>query len=252
MRNIWTIASREYRRFFTSPIAYVVALVTLLTLGIIFGLTILVYSQNVASGGFGAPPTAPDMTAVTGTFTFLMVLSIPALTMRLISDENRMGTMELLLTAPVRDWELVVGKWLAGFLYMLTLIAVTVIYAFVLNALITPGLDQKQLMAQYLGLILVAGAFLALGVGMSAMFTNQIAAFFATLGLFIVLWWLIGFPAQYVPAGGALFTYLDMQGHFNNTMNTGVIALSDIAYYLSLIALGLFTGTTAVEARRWS
>ncbi len=252
MRNVWTIASREYRRFFTSWIAYIVAVVILLTLGIIFGLTVLIYTQTQASGGFGGPPAAPDMSPVTSTFTFLMVLTIPALTMRLISDENRMGTMELLLTAPVRDWELVVGKWLAGFLYMLTLIGVTIVYAFVLNALITPGLDQKQLMSQYLGLILVAGAFLALGVGISAMFTNQIAAFFATLGVFIVLWWLIGFPAQYVPAGSALFTYLDMQGHFNNTMNTGVIALSDLAYYLSLIALGLFVGTTAVETRRWS
>src|SRR5512135_802851 len=162
MRNVWTIASREYHRFFTSPIAYVVAFVTFLTLGIIFALTILVYSQNAAGGGFGAPPSAPDLTGVTGTFTFLMVLSLPALTMRLISDENRMGTMELLLTAPVRDWELVVGKWFGGFLFMCTLIAVTVIYAFVLNSLITPGLDQKQLIAQYLGLILVAGAFLAL------------------------------------------------------------------------------------------
>ena len=251
MRNVWTIASREYHRFFTSPIAYVVAFVTFLTLGIIFGLTVLLYMQNATGGGFGAPQ-APDMTGVTGTFTFLMVLSIPALTMRLISDENRMGTMELLLTAPVRDWELVVGKWLGGFLYMATLIAVTILYAFVLNALISPGLDQMQLIAQYLGLVLVAGAFLALGVGMSALFTNQIAAFFATLGLFIFLWWLIGFPAQYVPSGAALFNYLDMQAHFSNSMNTGVVALSDLAYYLSLIALGLFAGTTAVEARRWS
>ncbi len=252
MRNVWTIASREYHRFFTSPIAYVVAFVTFLTLGIIFGLTILVYSQNATGGGFGAPPSAPDLTAVTGTFTFLMVLSIPALTMRLISDEHRMGTMELLLTAPLRDWELVVGKWLGGFLFMCTLITVTIIYAFVLNALITPGLDQLQILAQYLGLILVAGAFMALGVGISAMFSNQIAAFFVTLGLFVFLWWLIGFPAQYVTAGSPIFTYLDMSSHFNNHLNAGVVALSDLAYYLSLIALGLFAGTTAVEARRWS
>lgn len=251
MRNVWTIASREYHRFFSSPIAYVVAVVTFLTLGIIFALTVVIYSQN-ASGGFGAPSSAPDLTGVTGTFTFLMVLSIPALTMRLISDENRMGTMELLLTAPVRDWELVVGKWLGGFLFMLTLIGVTVIYAFILNALITPGLDQLQVVSQYLGLILVAAAFLALGVGVSAMFSNQIAAFFVTLGLFVLLWWLIGFPANYVLAGSPLFTYLDMSSHFNSHLNTGVVALSDLAYYLSLTALGLFAGTTAVEARRWS
>src|SRR5512140_1917954 len=186
MRNIWTIARREYSRFFTSPIAYVVAFVILLTLGIMFSLTMLVYMQNALQGGGGA--NAPDVTGITGTFTFLMVLSVPALTMRLISDENRMGTMELLLTAPVRDWELIVGKWLGGFLFMLTIIAVSLIYPLVMNAYVSPGIDQKAMISAYLGLILVAGAFLALGVGMSALFTNQIAAFFAALGLLVFLW----------------------------------------------------------------
>jgi ABC-2 type transport system permease protein len=252
MRNVWTIARQEYHRFFTSPIAYVVAFVIMLTLGIMFGLTIIVYSQNALSGGFGAPPSAPDMSGITGTFTFLLILTVPALTMRLVADENRMGTMELLLTAPVRDWELIVGKWLGGLLYMLTLIAVTLIFAFILNALETPGLDQRQLMTSYLGLILITAALLALGVGISSMFSNQFAAFFVTLGLFIFLWWLVGFPAQYVTAGGDLFGYLDMKAHFYNSMNTGVVNLSDLAYYLSLTALGLFGGTMAVEARRWS
>src|SRR5512135_3195957 len=167
MRNVWTIARREYHRFFTSPIAYVVAFVILLTIGIMFGLTIVVYSQNALGSGFGAPPSAPDMGGITGTFTFLLILTIPALTMRLVADENRMGTMELLLTAPVRDWELIVGKWLGGFLFMLTLILVTfLIYPIILNALETPGLDQRQLMVSYLGLILITAALIALGVGM--------------------------------------------------------------------------------------
>ncbi len=252
MRNVWTIARREYHRFFTSPIAYVVAVVILLTLGIMFALTVLVYSQNALNGGFGGPTSAPDISGITGTFTFLLVLSVPALTMRLIADENRMGTMELLLTAPVRDWELIVGKWLGGFLFMLTIIAVTLIYPLILNSLETPGIDQSQMMTSYLGIILVTAAFLALGVGASSLFSNQIAAFFVTLGLFIFLWWLVGFPAQYVTAGSDIFNYLNMQGHFANSMNTGVINLSDLAYFLSLTALGLFTGTAAVEARRWS
>ena len=252
MRNVWTIARREYHRFFTSPVAYVIAFVMLLTLGIMFGLTILVYSQNALSGGAGGPTSAPDISGITGTFTFLLILSVPALTMRLVSDENRMGTMELLLTAPVRDWELIVGKWLGGFLFILTLIAVTVIYPFILNSLETPGIDQRQMMTSYLGLILVSGALLALGVGASSMFTNQIAAFFVTLGLFIFLWWLIGFPAQYVGAGSDVFNYLDMKAHFDNSLNIGIVNLSDLAYYLSLTALGLFAGTAAVEARRWS
>ncbi len=144
MRNVWTIARREYHRFFASPIAYVVAFVMLLTLGIMFSITILYFRQNALGGGYGAP-TAPDMSGITGTFAFLLILMLPAITMRLVSDENRMGTMELLLTAPVRDWELIVGKWLGGYLYMLTLMASTLIYAFVLNALVTPGLDQRRI-----------------------------------------------------------------------------------------------------------
>jgi len=250
MRNAWTIARREYHRFFTSPIAYVVAFVVLLTLGIMFAITIIYYRQNVMGGGYGAPP-APDMGGITGTFAFLMILMLPAITMRLVADENRMGTMELLLTAPVRDWELIVGKWLGGFLYMLTLIGTTLVYAFILNALETPGLDQQQLMTSYLGLILVTASLLALGVGVSAMFNNQVAAFFVTLGVFVFLWWLVGFPANYVSAGSGLFSYLDMKTHFYDSLNQGIVNLSDLAYFLSLIALGLFAGTTAVEVRRW-
>jgi ABC-2 type transport system permease protein len=222
----------------------------LLTLGIMFSVTIIYFQQNVMGGGYGAP-TAPDLSGITGTFAFLLILMLPAITMRLVSDENRMGTMELLLTAPVRDWELIVGKWLGGLLYMLTLMAATLIYAFVLNSLVTPGLDQQQLMSSYLGLMLVTASLLAIGVGVSSMFSNQIAAFFVTLGVFVFLWWLVGFPASYVGAGGDLFRYLDMKTHFYDSLNQGTIYLSDLVYFLSLTALGLFAGTTAVEVRRW-
>ncbi|HEX2696745.1 MAG TPA: ABC transporter permease [Anaerolineales bacterium] len=252
MRNIWTIARREYIHFFTSPLAYVVAFVILLTLGIMFALTVFIYTQNPLNGGFGGPQSGPDISNITGTFTFLLVLSVPALTMRLIADEHRMGTMELLLTAPVRDWELVVGKWLGSFLFLLTLIAITLIYPLILNGLESPGIDQRLMMSSYLGLILVSAAFLALGVGVSSLFTNQIAAFFVTLSIFVFLWWLVGFPSQYVPVGGDVFNYLSMQSHFYDSLNKGIINLSDIIYYLSLVALGLFVGSTAIETRRWN
>ncbi len=251
MRNVWTIARREYSRFFTSPVAYVIAFVILLTLGIMFAIMMLAYMNAAYNGSLG-PGQAPDITGVTGTFVFLFVLTLPALTMRLVSDENRMGTMELLLTAPVRDWELIVGKWLGGFLFILTVILVSLIYPLVLNGFVSPGIDQMQMVIAYAGIILVAASFLALGVGMSALFTNQIAAFFATLALFIVLYWMMNFGAQYVTGGADFFNYLNLQHHFYDSMNTGVVNLSDIAYFLSLIALGLFTGTTAVEVRRWS
>ncbi|NTW12329.1 MAG: hypothetical protein HGA30_03350, partial [Anaerolineales bacterium] len=99
---------------------------------------------------------------------------------------------------------------------------------------------------------LLAGVFLALGTAVSAMFTNQITAFFVSLALFITLWWLVGFPANVVTGDSArLFEYLDMKTHFYGALDSGVINLSDIVYYVSLIALGLFTGSAAVEMRRW-
>ena len=248
MRNIWIIAKREFDHYFISPIAYVVAFMILLTIGIIFAINIYFFIQN-ALQSFGQ---VPDISPVTGAFGFLLVLSIPAITMRLISDEARMGTLELLLTAPIRDFELVAGKWLGGFLFILTVLAVTLVYPLILNGLVSPGIDQQLVISSYLGVILVSASFLALGVGISAVFTNQVAAFFVTLSMFVFLWWLIGFPAQVLQGSASeIFRYLDMKTHFYDALNVGSIKLADLVYFFSLIALGLFVGTTAVETRRW-
>jgi ABC-2 type transport system permease protein len=248
MRNIWTIAKREYDQYFVSPVAYVVAFAILLTTGVLFGINFFFYTQN-AFQNFGA---APDFAPISGTYVFLLVLSAPALTMRLISDEARMGTLELLLTAPIRDYELVIGKWLGAMLYILSLLVVTLVYPIVTSLFVTPGIDWNVILTSYLGMILLSGVFLALGTAVSAMFTNQVTAFFVSLALFITLWWLIGFPAGVVGGESArLFEYLDMKTHFYNALDSGVINLSDLVYYVSLIALGLFTGSAAVEMRRW-
>lgn len=249
MRNIWIIAKREYNHFFISPIAYVVAFMVLLTIGIIFAINILYFIQN-AFQSFGQ---TPDITSITGAFGFLLVLTIPAITMRLLADEARMGTLELLLTAPVTDFELVAGKWLGGFLFILSILAVTLIYPLLLHfVLVSPGIDQQLVMSAYLGVILVTASFLALGVGISSLFTNQVAAFFVTLSVFVFLWWLIGFPAQLLQGtGGEVFQYLSMQSHFYDAFNRGSVYLTDIIYFVSLIALGLFIGTSAIESRRW-
>jgi ABC-2 type transport system permease protein len=119
MRNIWTIAQREIRLYFSTPIAYMVAFMILLILGFIF------YANLSAAMVQGF---APGVDAVLNPLVTLMLFGVPAITMRLIADEQRMGTIELLLTAPVRDYELVVGKWLGGFLFLLTLIIVTLIF----------------------------------------------------------------------------------------------------------------------------
>ena len=246
MRNIWTIAKKEFTQNFVSPIAYLVALLFLAVVGLIFLLNILSL-QNSQFGG----AEAPDASAVTGPMAFLLILAIPALTMRLIADEVRMGTMELLLTAPLRDYELVVGKWLGAFLFILVLVGVTLISPLMLNQMVTPGIDQTKMMAGYLGILLTAAALLGLGVGISALFSNQIAAFFTTLVLFIVLWWLIGAPANILQTGGGIFSYLDMSSQFYNNFNQGTVSLSGVVYFLSLTTLGLFVGSSAVEIRRW-
>jgi ABC-2 type transport system permease protein len=108
-----------------------------------------------------------------------------------------------------------------------------------------------QMVAGYLGVILIAAALIALGVGISAIFDNQIAAFFSTLVLFVILWWLIGAPANLLPTGGEFFSYLDMSKQLDTTFNQGIIKVSSLVYLLSLTSLGLFVGSVAVEIRRW-
>jgi ABC-2 type transport system permease protein len=246
MRNIWTIAKREYDNYFNSPLAYVVAFAILLPMGIYFSLIMFVSSQQAMQGG-----PAPESAPINWLFVFLMIFLSPALTMRLLSDEARMGTLELLLTAPIRDFELVAGKWLGAFLFVLSIAAITLVFPIIINNYVTPGIDWMVVLSSYLGMLLVCAALLALGTGISAIFTNQFAAFFVTLGLFFFLWFMVSLPANYLPQGGDVLNYFSLSTHFSQSMNNGTINLGDIVYYLSLIALGLFAGTTAVEARRW-
>src|SRR3970282_558294 len=169
MSNIWTIASREYKLYFSTPAAYMIAFMILLVLGVIF-------YANISAAAF--QQTAPGVEVIIGPFITLLLFGIPAITMRLIAEEQRMGTIELMLTAPLREYELIIGKWLGGFLFMLTLIAVTWVYPIILNFLVDPGIDQGPLLTGYLGLVLISASLVAIGVAVSSFFSNQIAAFF--------------------------------------------------------------------------
>jgi ABC-2 type transport system permease protein len=244
MRNMWYIARREYRSFFASPIAYAVMFLILLTLGFFFWLDINFAVQT--------QQYTPDIRNNLQLLVFpLLFLTAPAITMRLVAEENRQGTLELLLTAPVRDWELVVGKWLGSFFFFLTVIAITWIYPLVLNSMMTPGIDQGTLLAAYIGIVLLTAALCGIGVFISSLFSNQLAALLVTL-VIVILLWVISTPAQVMTGlGGDILRYLSMSDHFYNTFLTGVIDLKDIVYYLSVTALGLFLGTVSVETRRW-
>lgn len=242
MRNVWIIAWREFRHYFISPLAYVVAGTLFFVLGLLFFMNIFF--------GLQAGGVPPDGRLVIGPLVTILLFATPALTMRLLADEQRMGTLELLLTAPVRDWELVVGKWLGSFLFLLLLILLTWIYPGILNWMTVPGIDQGLLMSAYLGLVLLAAAMLALGVLVSGLFQNPVAAFFATLALLLVLW-ILGGLGSGAGVGSQIASYLSLVDHYYNNLYRGVVDLSDVVYYLSLTTLALFFCTRWLEARRW-
>ena len=245
MSNIWIIARREYKSFFSTFTAYLVAFVILLTVGGVVTAS-LYYSLNT----FGQVPP-PTVQTIIGPMMFVLVFACPAFSMRLISEEQRLGTLELLLTAPLRDWELVVGKWLGSFLFVATIVATTLIFPFFLNLVTSPGIDQGLMITGYLGVLLVSASFLGLGVAISSLFNNQVAAYITTIAIIVFFWWILGMFAQVLGAGSTLLQYLDLSAHFYNELFGGLINLSSIVYYLSFTASTLFLGSVIVETRRW-
>jgi ABC-2 type transport system permease protein len=244
MRNIWTISKRELNLLFISPIAYITMIVFLLTIGIFFYIEI---SYAIQSQQY-----IPSMGTSFQLIAFpLLFLAVPAITMRSIAEEKRTGTLEFLLTAPVRDWELIVGKWLGSFFFFLVTLAATLIFPLILNFLIKPGIDLGALATGYLGIILLASAMIAIGIAVSSLFNNQIASLFATLGV-IIIFWIISSPAQSMEGVGAeILRNLSLTNHLYETFLAGVLDLKDILYYVSFTVFALFIGKTAVEIRRW-
>jgi ABC-2 type transport system permease protein len=248
MRNVWTIAKREYRLYLATPIAYIMAGVILFVLGVLFAIMLTFAMQPMAQ-------FVPSVDLFIGWLYFpLLFFTLPAITMRLLSDELRQGTIELLMTAPVRDWEVVVGKWLGAMLFVISVLALTWIYPFLLNQIVTPGIDQGVLMSGYLGLVLVASASVAVGVAISSLFNNLVATFISTLGAYFVIWFLLGFSfssQMSVSTFGEVMRYLDFASHFQDTMARGAIDLADIIYFASMTVLALVVGSISLETRRW-
>src|SRR4030043_387599 len=245
MRNVWIIARREYKLFFSSPVAYVVAFFFMILLGWFF------YSalrDAIIQSTYQA--YVPTVQIIISPLVTLLLFVMPAITMRSIAEEMRMGTMELLLTAPVKDWELIVGKWLGAFLFMLSLLALTLLFPLVLNFLVKPGLDKGVVLAGYLGLILMVGSLVAIGIFISSLFNNQVVVFFISLAAVLLLWFVLRPLGTDTSGGGSqIVTYLNFINHFMNFYK-GTINLSDIVYYLSATSLALFLGTISIELRR--
>jgi ABC-2 type transport system permease protein len=242
MRNVWIVARREFRHYFVSPIAYAVALFLFVVLGILFYVNV--------SFGLQTGQITPDGRLVLGPMVTLLLLTVPFLTMRLIAEESATGTIELLLTAPIRDWELVLGKWFGAMGFIGLLLALTWIYPVLLHRMTTPGIDQGVLVAAYLGVFLMVGAIVAIGVMVSAFFRNSLAAGFTTLALVLILW-VIGGLASGASGANEIVRFLSFGDHLFDNLFQGVVDLGDVLYYVSLTILSLFVGSQVVESRRW-
>jgi ABC-2 type transport system permease protein len=234
--NAWAITKKEIGSYFNSPIAYIVITVFLLLLGsLFFFLRLFLYNEASLRGLFEMAPWA---------FVFFG----PAIAMRLLAEEKKSGTLELLVTMPVRDWDVVVGKFLGALFLLMVGVALTGFYALTVAAL--GDIDLGPVAGGYLGLLLLGAAFTAIGLAASALTSNQIVAFIVSLTICLALWMLDDLRA-YMPAGAAgIIEYISVAGHHRN-LARGVIDLRDILYYLSIIGLCLYISKEALASRKW-
>ena len=235
MSSLWAIAKRELYAYFASPIAYLVAAAFTFLCGLLF------------VGGMARWQDA-TLQSMFGSLSIVLIFVAPVLTMRLLSREQDLGTIELLLTAPVRDWEVVTGKFLASFLYYLGMIAVTGLYVIVLVAYGNP--DLGTIGTSYLGLALLGAGLLSLGTFASALTRNQVVA--AVLGVVgcVSLWLLDILSAVFGQTIGDVISYLTPSGHYYTFLD-GVIDTRDVVYYVSATFVFLFLASRVLESRRW-
>jgi len=237
MRNIYHVMKRELGAYFASPIAYVVIAIYLAVVGGLAALLLYFSAEATMRYVFNH--------GVTLLFT---VLVTQVLTMRLVADERRTGTLELLLTAPLRDWQMVVGKYLASLAVLLVMIALTAYFPIMLIRLGNP--DIGPMLSGYLGYLLLGASLLAIGVFASSVTQNQIVAAVIGMGIALLLW-LSGALEELVGATmGKVVAYLPIFAHYQD-MVRGVIDTTDIIYYVTLIALFLFLSTRVIESGRW-
>lgn len=240
MRAIWLIFQREVGQYFSSPLAYIIAFAFLLYTGITF--------NNDLAFSITVKPVNPAL--IPNTLLAVMVLFAPLLTMRLLSEENREGTMELLQTAPVPDYSIVLGKFLSAWFYYTVLLALTFTYQFILIAITFP--DMAHTIGAYIGIWLYGGATLAIGIMFSAMTENQIlSAFLATITLLLLYFSEnIGDIVANIDLARIIYN-LTFHGHFATSFSIGVIRAEDVVYFAGVIVVALFVAIRIVESRRW-
>jgi ABC-2 type transport system permease protein len=235
MNATLTIAKREIRTYFNSPIAYIVVTVFMLLAGYLFFGSLFIERQAELRSYFNLMPLL---------FSFI----VPAMAMRLIAEEKGNGTLEMLVTMPVRDWQVVLGKFLAGMALLSTLIGLTVIYA-VTVASVGP-IDRGPAIGGYLGLLLMGGAYMSIGVMASTFTRNQIVAFIIAFAICFALF-LFNRLIQVAPEVlRPVLSFMSIEAHFE-AISRGVIDSRDVLYYLSVMVVSLSIATVTLESRKW-
>mgnify|MGYP001472005569 CR=1 FL=1 len=235
-QNIKNIYLKELRSFFNSPVAYIVIVVYLTILGWFF-------VSNLFLNNMSTLRTVFEMTP------FLLLFFAPAMTMRSISEEKKSGTLELLFTKPIKEYEIIAGKFLAAWaLYFFTLLP-TLLYYITITSI--GDLDTGAVIGGYLGLMLVGAVFLAISIFGSALTENQVVAFIVSLfivfGLFMLDKILFYLPTTIA----VVLEYISIDYHFSNIAR-GVIDTRDLIYYFSMIGFSLYLATTVLQKRRWA
>jgi len=251
--NILLICRKELKSYFASPIAYLL----MAFFGLIFGFGFYTATRDMVRYSFMAQMQgqAAQMNVnqqiinpLLGFASTVALFLIPMITMRTFAEEKSRGTIELLLTSPVTDLEIILGKWFGAMLLYLCVLGMSVLNIALLFAWGQP--DLKPVLVAYLGLILQGGCLLGIGVFISTMTKNQIIAGGVTFFVCLLLWLLSWFTAFDTTATAQVVNYISIVTHFEN-FSKGVLETKDVVFYLSMIFFSLFLTSRAMESLRW-
>jgi len=253
MSNILAIANKELRSYFSSPIAYIVIGFFAFLYGYFYVAILNAFvRQSLQMGQFGGGQSMSVnqqlIRPLLQNVTVLVLFMLPAITMRTYAEEKRSGTIELLLTSPVTDFQIVMGKFIGATALYTIMLLVSLIHLVVLFAFGRP--EWKPILTAYLGLLLFGGCFISVGLFISTLTKSQIVAFMSTFGVFLFLWVITWIGSMVGPTGEKLTTYLSIVDHFDDFAK-GVIDTTHILYYVSVITFGLFLTAKSVDSERW-
>ncbi len=254
MANVLAIFKKELRSYFVSPVAYGVLAIFAAIAGFFFWVITGVYQtaslQSMMNPmmGQGLSPSEWVFRPLFRNLAVIMLFMMPALTARLFAEEKKQGTAELLFTYPIRDVELLLGKFLAALALFLSMLALTLAYPLLLAPFVR--IEWGSTLAGYLGLVLLGVAFLALGTLISSLTEHQLIAFSIAFGLALLLW-IVGWPAdQAGSTARTLLNHLSIIAH-QESFAKGVIESKDVIFYLNFSLFFLFLTLRSLESKRW-